>query len=195
MFMARTLISSVNFSADWMNCQTQFHRAQLVEVDRVFTGGRGRGTRTNAVVPPVRVNPTQTDGLASTSWTSSIEGNSRGRCPPFQPQTAFAMRHNFPGRRPSSRNRRQGSGSVVDNKPFLRDLILLGGPQDAVVPRQEARLPLMYSGHIITGFTFTRGQSEAQDETTMVEAYEGKILVGVDIELLASMHTTLVKPY
>ena len=26
------------------------------EVDRVFTGGRPKGTRTNAVVPPVRVN-------------------------------------------------------------------------------------------------------------------------------------------
>ena len=36
------------------------------------------------------------------------------------------MMHNFPGRRPPSRNRRQRSGSGVDNKPFLRDLILLG---------------------------------------------------------------------
>ena len=66
------------------------------EVDRVFTGGRGRGTRTNAVVPPVRVNPTQTDGLASTSSTSSIEGNPSGCRLPFPPQRAFAMRHNFP---------------------------------------------------------------------------------------------------
>ena len=165
-----------------------------MEVDRVFTGGRGRGTRTNAAVPPVRVNPTQTDGLASTSSTSSIEGNSSGRHLPFPPQRAFAMRHNFPGRRPPSHNRRQRSVSAIDNKPFLRDLILLGGPQDAVVPRQGARLALMESGHIITGCRFSRGQSEAQVETTIVEAYEGKIPVGVDIELLTSMHMTLVKP-
>ena len=49
-------------------------------------------------------------------------------------------------------------------------------------------------GHIITGCRFTRGQSEAQVETTIIEAYEGKIPAGVDIELLTSMHTTLVQP-
>ena len=62
------------------------------EVDRVFTGGRGRGTRTNTVVPPVRVNPTKTDGLASTSSITSIEGNSSGRRLPF-PCTAKSLCH------------------------------------------------------------------------------------------------------
>lgn len=167
------------------------------EVSRVFTGGRSRGIGTNTAVPSVRVNPTQTNGLGS---STSIEENSSGNGSrlPFPTQRAFGIRRHFPGQRPAQRpaSRRRGQRtSSVDNKPFMRDLILLSGPNDTVVPRQGARLALMENGHVITGCKFTKGQSDTEVETTIMIAFEGKIPeVGVDIELLTSMHTTLVKP-
>ena len=80
----------------------------------------------------------------------------------------------------------------VDERPFLRDLILLSGPGDTVVPRQGARLLLTEHGHVITACRFTKSLTPAQVEVNIVEAFGGKIPAGVDIELLMSVHTSLV---
>ena len=112
-------------------------------------------------------------------------------------ENAFAAKRYFPARRPpssQSRRRRNRAEPAVDNRPFLRDLILLSGPDEKVVPRQGARLLLMENGHIVTGCRFTKDLSAGLVETTIIEAFEGKIPPGVDIELLTSIHTSLVKP-
>ena len=71
---------------------------------------------------------------------------------------------------------------------------MLGGPNAVVVPRQGARLALMERVHVISGCRFTRGMNAAQFEIAIVEAFDGKIPAGVDIEILMSMHTSLVTP-
>ena len=109
--------------------------------------------------------------------------------------TAFQARRYFPASRPStnSQNRRRVN-RVQDNRPFLRDLILLSGPQDEVVPRQGTRLVITENGHIISGVRFTKDLSAAAVETCIIEAYDGKIPPNVDIEIMTSVHSSMTTP-
>ena len=115
---------------------------------------------------------------------------------PVGRNTNFQTRRYFPASRPtarSSREKRRRTQSV-DNRPFLRDLVLLSGPEDMVVPRQGARLVLMQNGHIITGCRFTKDLSAGAVETNILQAYDGKIPPDTDIELLTSVHASLMPP-
>ena len=76
----------------------------------------------------------------------------------------------------------------------MRDLVLLSGPGDNSLPRQGTRLALNQRGHIVSGCRFTKSQSTIEVEQTIIEAFDGKIPPGVDIELLVSMHSSLVVP-
>ncbi len=51
---------------------------------------------------------------------------------PIHRNTAFQARRYFPNHRRGNRVQAQ----TTDNRPFLPDLIFLGGPQDEVVPQQ-----------------------------------------------------------
>lgn len=62
------------------------------------------------------------------------------------------------------------------------------------MPRQGARVLLSENGHVVTACQFTKGMSETQIETKIIEAFDGKIPDLVDIELLMSIHTSLVRP-
>ena len=118
---------------------------------------------------------------------------------PIRRNTTFQARRYFPASRPSTnyQNRRRGNrvqGQTPDNRPFLRDLILLSGPQDEVVPRQGTRLVLTENGHFISGVRFTKDLSAAAVETRIIEAYNGKIPSNVDIEIMTSVHSSLTTP-
>ena len=76
----------------------------------------------------------------------------------------------------------------------MRDLILLSGPDETSVPHQGARVLLVENGHVINACRFTKDLSDALVETTIIEAFEGKIPPNVDIELLMSVHISLVQP-
>ena len=73
----------------------------------------------------------------------------------------FMARRNFSGQRPSNSSRRRKKPSAIDSRPFMRDLILLAGPDDNVTPRQGTRLALMEKGHMISGCKFTKGMNAA----------------------------------
>ena len=49
-------------------------------------------------------------------------------------------------------------------------------------------------GHVIAACRFTKSLTPAQVEVNIVEAFGGKVPAGVDIELLMSVHTSLVAP-
>lgn len=159
------------------------------EVRRVFTGHLS-GNAVNVPIP----SPSTSMQASTTVTPSSNVAQVR------VPNRSFVMRRNFSGQRPSSSSRRQTRQSrqrrpsAIENRPFLRDLVLLGGPDSVHVPRQGARLALMKRGHMISGCRFTRGMNEAQVEIAIMEALGGKIPDGVDIEILMSMHTSLVTP-
>ena len=71
---------------------------------------------------------------------------------------------------------------------------MLSGADQDIVPRQGTCLVLNERGHVISGVRFTKSQSMIEVERTIIEAFDGKIPPGVDIELLISVHSTLVVP-
>lgn len=156
------------------------------EVRNIFTGR-------NNQAPQAR-QPNASSQTTQARQAHIVQAPSREDRLPIR-RNAFEVRRNFPtARRPSSSRRRGSRPAAVDNRPFLRDLVLLSGPDETLVPRQGARLSLMENGHVITACRFTKDLSPALVETTIIEAFEGKIPRGVDIELLMSVHTSLVAP-
>lgn len=81
-----------------------------------------------------------------------------------------------------------------NNSPFLCDLVLLPGPSSSVVPRQGSKLLLMEQGHVLSACEFSKGMTEIQVETIILQAFVDKIPSHVDIEILTSAHSKLVKP-
>ena len=55
-----------------------------------------------------------------------------------------------------NRFRGKGKGKSVVKGPFIRDMILLTGPDINSVPRQGKRVWLMENGHVISGFQLQR---------------------------------------
>ncbi|XP_046857799.1 uncharacterized protein LOC124451205 [Xenia sp. Carnegie-2017] len=53
---------------------------------------------------------------------------------------------------------------------------------------------LVENGHMISGCRFSKDLSAAAVETNIMMAFDGKIPHGTDIELLTSVHSTLVAP-
>ena len=93
------------------------------------------------------------------------------------------------------RNRTNRSRSKAkENTPFLCDLILLAGPTADVVPRQRTRVALTEHGHVPSTCEFSKVMNEVQVKTTIMETFGEKIPPLVDIEILMSVHTKLIKP-
>ena len=151
------------------------------EVRRTFTGS-------NSSARASRERSAAVDRPANTS-SGSFNERAANRYRPY------SVRQHFPGQRPSPSARRgKQKQNAGDNKPFMRDLVLLSGPDQDIVPRQGTRLVLNERGHVISGVRFTKSQSMIEVERTIIEAFDGKIPRGVDIELLISVHSTLVVP-
>ena len=148
------------------------------EVRRVFTIGR---TPISNQLSGQAVNAAALN--VSTPTTTQLFSNVRvngGQLP--APNRSFVMRRNFSGTRPSNSARNSARGqrrpSVIDNRPFIRDLILLAVLDTVFVPRQWACLALMENGHMISACRFSRGTTAAQVEITIFEAFDGKIPAG-----------------
>ena len=96
----------------------------------------------------------------------------------------------------SNTYRARGKGKVksIVKGPFMRDVILLTGPDVNKVPRQGKRVWLMENGFMISGFELQKEWSECVVEACLREAFEEKIPIGVDFEILMPVHSTLVKP-
>ena len=144
------------------------------EVSRVF--GR-RASHTSAVA-----TSTTTNNAQSSSTGSALR----------RPGTFFAARRNLAARRPTTR--RSSLRSRTNSGPFLRDLVLLSGPDVAIVPRQGARVRLMEHGHIISACQFDKAMNQTQVEATIREAFDEKIPPLVDLEVVMSVHNSLIKP-
>ena len=92
------------------------------------------------------------------------------------------------------RGKGKGKGKSVVKGPFMRDIILLTGPDVNTVPRQAKRVWLMENGFVISGFQLQKEWSECIVEVSLREAFEEKIPAGVDFEILMPVHSTLVRP-
>ena len=67
--------------------------------------------------------------------------------PNFQRQCTTSGHNRFRGK---------GKGKSVVKGPFIRDMILLTGPDINSIPRQGKRVWLMENGHVISGFQLQR---------------------------------------
>ena len=164
------------------------------EVCRIFTGATNEVSRAAAVTGPAPVAATRGRGQVPRARQPYPTSSREERLPIRH--NNFAVRCHFANQRPSatSSRRRGNRATAVDNRPFLRNLVLLSGPEDTIVPRQRARLLLIEHGHGITACRFTKNLTPAQVEINIIEAFDGKIPAGVEIELLMSVHTSLVAP-
>ena len=136
----------------------------------VLPQNENRSTREAEVAlqpTPPRVLPTSQTPNVSTQ--SSFTDSRRT----FVPRRQFGgQRSNFASQRQRTRRARDLSRpKVADTRPFLRDLVLLSGPNDSVAPRQGSRLTLMEKGHIISGCRFHKAMNAAQVLLAIVEAY------------------------
>ena len=162
-----------------------------------FGASRNENTRQAVIETPPQL--TRTHGL-STATTSQTPAMTAAQSQPPNYRRTFVARRQFGGQRSTFRSqhhRRRSVSSrpkVTDTRPFMRDLVLLSGPDDTIVPRQGSRLTLMEKGHVISGCRFTKAMNAVQVYLAIIEAFDGKIPDGVDIELLVSMHTLLVVP-
>ena len=119
------------------------------------------------------------------SQLSQVQQDTRPNVLPMRRTAPFGVRRYFPSRqRPlsSTRQGRRKTTATSDNRPFLRDLILLSGPSDTTVPRRRVRVELSEHGHIITGCQFTKNMTAAQVKIRIMEVFEEKIPRLVDIE-------------
>jgi hypothetical protein len=153
------------------------------EVNRVF----GRSNRTGSSQQSQENNVNASRPTASTSTATHY-------------QRAVAPRYQMPRnltRRQASINRattqRPKASNNRNKTPFMRDLILLAGPKDTVVPRQGSKLLLIEHGHVITACQFRKDMNPAQVLTEIAMAF-GEKLLDVDIEILMSVHSSLVVP-
>ena len=99
----------------------------------------------------------------------------------------FAFRRNFSNDGSRVFLRKSKAKTAIPKGPFLRDLVLLGGPDDTFVPRQGLKLILIEHGHIISAAQFDKSMSEIDVEVVIKEAFEKKIPPLVDFEILMSV--------
>lgn len=175
--IVRQLITSVKQLSDQMASGSQ-PRSVDNEISQVF----GRSRATNA-------------GPSSTISTSSgigVGGNSS--CASQAGGLSHFRRLSNQRRIGSNVNKRTKKARLPDSSPFLCDLVLLNGPTTNVVPRQGARVTLMEHGHVLSACRFTKAMTEIDVELTIIEAFGDKIPRLVDVEILTSVHSKLVKP-
>lgn len=102
------------------NCQNEVE----TEVRRIFTGQ----------------SSSQIVNDRERSLTSSQASTSTGAGSRYRP---YYVQQHFPKRRNSPSTAQKCKSNTIENKPFMRDLVLLSGPGDNVVLRQGTRLAVM----------------------------------------------------
>ena len=136
----------------------------------------------------VEKNPEGTACLPNRSAGPSVSRSSY--MPTFRRQ--FCTSSNISTFRGKGKGKGKGKNAVQG--PFMRDVILLPGPDVTSVPRQAKRVWLTENGLVISGFQLQKEWSACVVEASLRGAFDEKIPPLVDFEILMPVHTTLVKP-
>ena len=99
---------------------------------------------------------TVNNGITTSTSTSTQQGPSNSTNSTLSPR--FRLSYNFNNSRAGQNTRKKGKtkSDKAPNGPFIKDVILLGGPDHENVPLQGARLWLMENGHVIAAATFRK---------------------------------------
>ena len=69
---------------------------------------------------------------------------------------------------------------------------MFSSPDDKDIPLQGSKVFLQENGHVISAFEFQMKWSDIDVELEIRQAFQEKIPDDVDIEILQSVHTTLL---
>ena len=117
--------------------------------------------------------------------------------PTFAYQTTtpiYSVRRNFGGRSMLRKKQKTVTKRLVMEGPFLRDLVLLFGPNDNLVPRQSMKLWLSEHGHVISGIQLQKQWTREEVDECLRNAFADKISHLTVLEILMSVHTKLLPP-
>ena len=146
--MSKMAGRSMDVNANSNHANASVVRQLLSRLDELSSGISSQNVENEAVENEGR-NVFNGNRRPVSSSTNSIHGSSA--CPPrvqtgqpIRSQTlqqrpapnrqVFTARRNFSGQRPSNSSRKQKKPSAIDSRPFMRDLILLAGPDTNVMP-------------------------------------------------------------
>ena len=103
----------------------------------------------------------------------------------------FRLSYNFN----NTRVRKKGKpSSKTPHGPFIKDVVLLGGPQHENVPRQGARAWLMQNGHVVSGAQFLKEWDESTLHDFLKSLFPTRLGDFDDIEVLMPVHSRLMAP-
>ena len=95
----------------------------------------------------------------------------------------------------NTRVRKKGKvSSKTPNGPFIKDVVLLGGPQHENVPRQGAPAWLMQNGHVVSGAQFLKEWDESTLHDFLKSLFPTRLGDFDDIEVLMRVHSRLMAP-
>ncbi len=88
---------------------------------------------------------------------------------------------------------KEKSSNAKGNSFYFKEIVLLTGPHDSVVPRQGTKLYLKQNQNIVRGVQFSKEWSE-QQVVEKVKSLFGQKLLHCNFEFLESVYTHLVPP-
>ena len=132
--------------------------------------------------------------IATSISTAAQQGPSNSTNSTFTP--GFRLCYNFNNSR-AGQNTRKKSKSKSDkalNGPFIKDVILLGGPDHEIVPQQGTRLWFMENGHVVAAATFRKDWDENALLDFLKSLFPSKMGAFDDVEVVMSVHSRLLAP-
>lgn len=183
--------SNLSFCPQENGRTTGHERTHTVEaeVSRIFR--RSSAQPSPSSTSNVSFTSTVSSNITATTSSTTVAQQS---APAMTPR--FRLSYNFSNSRSGQNTRKKGK-AINDKKPngqFVKDVILLGGPDQDTVPRQGARVWLMENGHIVAGAVFRKEWSEKALHDFLKSLFPSKLEAFDDFELVMSVHSRLMAP-
>ena len=148
---------------------------------------------------PANAAGVQAPGPSSSSAQSQLYGirSDREERPGNRPQ--FTFRNNFANKRKyfgHGFQSRKGNFKAAGRKPagpFRRDIVLLAGPADDIVPRQGMKLYLIENQHVVKEVMLMKEWKAADVVAKIKDVFHEK-LANCEISILESVHKKLMPP-
>eukprot|EP00794_Sanderia_malayensis_P016371 gene16371-18013_t len=90
--------------------------------------------------------------------------------------------------------RKQPSKNKSDSGPFVKDVVLLAGPDESIVPRQSARVFLMEKNLIVAGAQFLKEFDNKQLLQKVRNLFPSILKDGDELEILMPVYFKLLPP-
>ena len=163
------------------------------EVSRIF---RRSSAQPTASIYTSNANFTSTVSNVITTSTSTAAQQGPSNSTNSTLTLCFRLSYDFNNSRPGQNIHKKGKtkSEKAPNAPFIKDVILLGGPDHENVPRQGARLWLMENGHVVAAPTFRKEWDEKALLDFLKLLFPSKLGAFDDVEVVMLVHCHLMPP-